>query len=878
LPEAVSTSATRNFKLFAYRRTVSITVSIPPLPVLFAFLIPSAAKTVPSSPDMVLLTAGWTDASMLLAALVVIGAIWHGFSLRKRLATVNRDGRAQARLWEDERDKLIRTLHEFGSIPGRGNWIVDLTAGTIRLSPTFLELLGRPPEGDRFQPIAPTWTKIVFPEDVDAAHEAIARIQRERTAFRFEIRLLHAEGYPVPVEVWGEVVEGADGNIERCFGTIEDATTGRQLSDRMKLFETLISNMSDAMIVTDSEINPPGPRVVFVNRAFVEMTGYSAKEVIGKSPRSLQGPETSRGQLDRLRTALERQEQIRVELVNRRKDGKQYTVELEVVPILAEDGSVRNFLAVQRDITQRRQAEQQLHDLTERYRLAIEAGKIGVWDCDVRANSLVLDDVMLRLYGRSAWEFDGTIDRWSEWVHMDDRARLISEIVSHSGGSDFQTDFRIVLPDGSLRYLRALAHVTQDGTGNLHRIVGVNIDVTASREAEEKLIEARHIAEEASRAKGDFLAVMSHEIRTPMNSVLGFADLLLESKLEEEQRQQVELIRSSGVSLLGLLNDILDYSKIESRQVRLEPARIKIRDAVGEACATLRPLARRKQLELRETLDPALPAELVTDPARLRQVLLNLLANAVKFTSQGSVLLAVRRTGNGVRFEVTDTGIGIPKARIAELFQPFAQIRSARSRTAVGTGLGLLISQNLVQLMGGQIEVESEEGKGSTFGFTLPLEREASPADIPVAGLSLTPATVSVAAPLHVLIAEDNAVNQRLMRLMLEKVGCTSEIASDGREALSKLQETHRFDVVLMDLQMPHMDGLTATKVWREKEQTEELGHLPIIAVTANAMEDDRARCEEAGMDGYLAKPISLPAIREALAPFVRKETGQNGV
>jgi signal transduction histidine kinase/CheY-like chemotaxis protein len=410
-----------------------------------------------------------------------------------------------------------------------------------------------------------------------------------------------------------------------------------------------------------------------------------------------------------------------------------------------------------------------------------------------------------------------------------------------------------LLEDKSLALYEANRRLT-DAADNLERQV---------QERTQDLAQALAQAEAATHAKSRFLAMMSHEIRTPLNGILGLGELLSLSTLDAEQSRQVETIRASGENLLALINDILDFSKIEEGQMTLETAPLSPLDTLQGVVALLQVQAAGKGLPLRVEVGTDLPAQVLGDVYRLRQVWLNLLGNAIKFTERGEVVAALTAGPEGWLWgEVRDTGIGMPEAVLTHLFQPFVQADSSTTRRFGGTGLGLVITRRLIELMGGRIEVSSVPGRGSVFRFGWPAPGWVAPSPQAATTHPLNDPIRPDLSGLKVLLVEDHPVNRQLALAQLRKLGLTDvKTAADGEFALEHLRHGV-FDAVLMDMQMPRLDGLATSRRLRGMP----LVHQPwVIAMTANAYDEDRDACREAGMDGFLSKPVSVPALAAAL-------------
>ena len=631
----------------------------------------------------------------------------------------------------------------------------------------------------------------------------------------------------------------------------------------------------------------PQGRFLQTNRKWAEYLGYLPEELLGMTIQDLTHPDDRAESGQNMANLLARRSEAFVqEKRYLHRNGQVLWGLLSVSPILDDQGEVASLVGIVADVTARKQMETELIVAKERLSIATQGAGLGIWDLDLASGSEYWDDETFRLYGLSRQASSGGYEAWLGCLHPEDRDLLLAaRQEALAGREDYAPEFRIVWADGSVHHLKAAARILRDQEGRPQRMVGINLDITDRKLAEAELVGNRKAleslnrdlkerttqAEAANRAKSEFLANMSHEIRTPMNGILGLSHLALRTELNPKQRDYLNGIQNASRLLMGVLNDILDLSKIEAGKLELECRPFALDKVFAQVEAVLGPRAQEKGLALAFHMPLEVPRLLAGDELRLGQVLLNLASNAVKFTEHGRVTVAakVAESGRGrlvLGFRVEDTGPGIEAQVLSRLFQPFSQADSSTTRKFGGTGLGLAIVKRLVDLMGGTLSVTSEPGQGSAFCFTVPLaaQVEGNGPGGPMDG----PQEVRSALTGHgrVLLAEDDQVNLQIAAEILEEAGFRVELARNGQEAVAlALAPGAAYDLILMDIQMPIVDGLEATTELRRRGVT-----LPIIALTAHAMVAEQQRCLDAGMDGHLTKPFEAADLLGVMARWCR--------
>jgi len=624
-------------------------------------------------------------------------------------------------------------------------------------------------------------------------------------------------------------------------------------------------------------------KILYVNQKFCDISDYTSEELVGQNHRLLNSGYHPKAFFIDMWKTIARKETWHGNICNHTKHSKIYWVRSTIVPLIDTDGNINRFMSIRTEITEQKELEVAAIKAEEWQKTILNSLGDGVYTLDKNGCVTYLNTEAERMLGWQFAELNGKNIHEIIHYHRADGTHLAAAecpiFLSMHNNKIYQSNDEVLFHKDGSRIQVSMVGAPLLKDEQLIGSVACFHDISSQKMIKEQLIQAKDTAEQASRLKSDFLSTMSHEIRTPMNGIIGMTNLLLDTPLDEEQLEFATIVKKSSNALLGIINDILDLSKIEAGQLEIESIAFSLHQVLEDSTDMISTRAHEKSLSLISYIDPQIPSRLLGDPMHLQQILLNFLSNAVKFTDAGTVMVKAvlqNQTESTVwiRFEISDNGIGISTDTQQRLFQPFSQADSSTTRKYGGTGLGLSICKNLAELMGGKIGVNSVLNEGSTFWMELPLDIAAAQTPnfdtVPGAKYANIVNSSAPAHQFHLLLVEDNSVNQKIAIRLLAKMGCAVDVANNGQEAVDILT-TKSYDLVLMDCQMPIMDGFETTRTVRKYEMETSKNRTPIIAMTANAMQGDKARCLDAGMDDYVSKPINTTLFQAALKKWLPK-------
>jgi len=694
------------------------------------------------------------------------------------------------------------------------------------------------------------------PKTLDKIEDLLTR----EKAFEVDLQVKTKDGQLIWLSFINNVVFDDEGNVSKYIKIISDITARKHAEHDLNILSFAARKSPSGFLVRDKE-----GKVTWMNEAFEHITGYTLDDMKGKAfGTMLIGEETDISVFEKAVALTREKKPYEIEIRIYKKDGTPFWVYLSNNPLFNADGEIERQIGVLVDITERKAVEQQLTMLS----LVASNTVSGVVINDANGQVEWANDAFTSITGYTlndvkAHHLGDVLKGELTDVSIIEKSRELSE-----KKQSFEVDLLVYRKDGQPLWISVINSVIIGGNGKVEKYIEVIIDITSKKKAELELISAKEEALQLGRAKEMFISVMSHEIRTPLNAVIGISNLLLKDEILPSQKANLDVLKFSAENLMLLINDVLDFTKIETGNVVLEKAPLNLRDLVQGVTATMQFKANEKHIYVKHDIDAAIPDMVIGDSARLVQILLNLTSNAVKFTDKGGVsidLKIVEQTGSKVRirFGVSDTGIGIAADKISTIFEQWKQAESDTTRKYGGTGLGLAISKTLVTLHDSRINVDSVVGRGSTFWFTISFKKAIEQAPN-------KNNKVEEVLKLHALVADDNQINRLLLSKVLKKWGATADFAETGLEAVQKIQASQTYDVVLMDIHMPEMGGLEATEVIRSNPDNY-FQQLPIIALTASMLNSQIDQISDVGMNDYVLKPFDPKTLYDKLSRYQKQ-------
>ena len=693
--------------------------------------------------------------------------------------------------------------------------------------------------------------------DNAAILEKTRSLVKSNKAFEIDLQIQRKDGIPVWISVINSAVLDSEGRISKYIKIIIDITARKNAEQDLEILSFAARKSPSGILIRDND-----SKIMWMNEAMEQMLGYSLKEMKGYAyGNTITGADTDFSVFDNARKAVDENRSYDIEIKLYKKDGTPIWAHINNSPMVNEEGKVDRQVGVYVDITERKRFEEELTTLS----LVASNTVSGVVINDGEGKVEWVNPAFENITGYNLCDVKGG--------HLGDA--LKGELTDYSiiekarelskNKQSFEVDLLIYRKDGSPLWVTVINSVILNEAGKVSKYIEVVIDISAKKETELALIKTKEEAVQLNRAKDMFISVMSHEIRTPLNAVIGMSHLLLEDNPMESQMENLNVLKFSAENLMTLINDVLDFAKIDSGNIELEKTKVDLRELVHSITNSMQFKARDKSIYIKESIDPAVPDIILGDKTRICQILLNIVGNSVKFTENGGVTMSLHVLEQTVgevkiKFEITDTGIGIAPDKISTIFESFKQASLDTTRKYGGTGLGLAITKRLVELHDSHIYVDSTLGKGSTFSFIITFNKGES-------RNQTYNRNVESALNLHALVVDDNQINRLLINKVLKKWGATADFAENGQEAVDYVEQNRSYDVVLMDIHMPVLGGLEATRVLRTKNDAY-TQQVPIIALTASMLSNQMDEIGKAGMNDYVLKPFDPKVLYDKLSRY----------
>jgi PAS domain S-box-containing protein len=685
-------------------------------------------------------------------------------------------------------------------------------------------------------------------------------LMEKKQSYEIDVLMTKKDGEDLWIKIINSFIFDANGNIDKYIRVIINIKSRKKAEQDLEILSFAAQKSPGGIVIRDAN-----GTILWLNDIMESIIGYSSEEMRGKTfGTMLLGEDTDLTVFNKALKAVTENKPYEIEIKIYKKGGSPIWVWISNSPLFNQEGQVERQVGVMVDITERKKAEQQLKMLS----LVASSTTGGVIINDSNGNVEWINSGFEKITGYSIKDIKGrhlgdVVKGELTDFSIIERTRELSK-----NKQSFEVDLLIYRKDGQPLWISVINSVILDETGKVDKYIEVIIDITAKKKVELELIAAKEEAIQLNRAKDMFISVLSHEMRTPLNAVIGMSHLLLEDSPAESQRENLNILKFSAENLLTLINDVLDFTKIETGNIELEKANMDMRELVQSVSNSMKYRALDKKITLNTHIDSSIPASIIGDRARLCQILLNLASNAIKFTEEGAVTIDLKVIEQSnkkirIRFAVSDTGIGIANEKINTIFESFKQAEADTTRKYGGTGLGLAISKRLIELHDSRINVDSVLGQGSTFWFTITFEKAES-------NTLNNNTVVEAGLNINVLVVDDNQINRLLVNKVLKKWGATTDFAENGREAVEKIEANQNYDAVLMDIHMPEMGGLEATQIIRAKEENY-FQKLPIIALTASMLNTEINQITNAGMDDYLLKPFDPKTLYNKLSRYQKQ-------